>query len=149
MSKTMIEAFVKSQYNSLGASDNKERIKHIIAGCKDGHLYSHDGTDYGLYDENAEDAIFVPESDLELARITGSKIAGITLKMQKFFDANNGAVVEEVEEVEEAEEVEDQEVIEKACKKAIKKGDFKKAQKIIDKLGGHKKLQKKLDKAQS
>jgi len=157
MSKKMIEAYVKAQHAVLTCKDNKERLRFTVAGIKDGKFYDYSGTDYGVFDENAPDTVFIPESDLELSRITGSKLATITLKMQKFFDAYFGEgeadevidveVVVGSEATEEGEEI-DTEAVEKAVKKAIKKEDFKKAQKLIDKLGGHKKLQKKLDKAQ-
>jgi len=151
MSKNMIEALVKSQYNGLNAKDNKERLGYMVAGIKDGKFYDHtSNTDYGVFDANAEDAVFIPESDLELSRITGAKIATVTVAMQKWFDTytgnGNGAEVP-AEESEVADEEIDTEAVEKARKKAIKKGDLDKAQKLIDKLGGHKKLQKKLDKA--
>jgi len=155
MSKKMIESYVKAQHAVLTCKDNKERLRFTVAGIKDGKFYDYSGTNYGVFDENAPDTVFIPESDLELGRITGSKLATITLKMQKFFDTyfGEGEPTEEVEPTtteaptEEGEEI-DTEAVEKAVKKAIKKEDFKKAQKLIDKLGGHKKLQKKLDKAQ-
>ena len=163
MSKSMLAAFAISQMKALSAKDNKERLRFTIAGCKDGKLYDHVGTNYGVFDENAPDVVFIPESDLELTRITGVKIAGIIEKAEAFFNEyafDKVVEVEEVEEVVEVEEVEeivedtveveekiDTEAVEKAAKKAIKKGDFKKAQKLIDKLGGSKKLQKKLNKA--
>jgi len=162
MSKKMMEAYVKAQHAVLTCKDNKERLRYTVAGIKDGKFYDHSGTDYGMFDEKAPDAVFIPESDLELSRITGSKLATITIKMQKFFDTYNGDTNENEDTKDETsdstkksdkdettakvEEV-DTDAVEKACKKAIKKGDVKKAQKLIDKLGGHKKLQKKLDKA--
>lgn len=177
MSKSMIESYVKGQYLALGAKDNKERLGYIIAGCKDGKLYSYDGTDYGMFNVDAPDTVFIAESDLELSRITGVKIANITKLMDDFFAKygdnpvessnddmeNSETPVESVEstpkkekkiksdDVEAPAPVEDEidtEAVTTAVKKAIKKGDFKKAQKLIDKLGGDKKLQKKLDKAQ-
>ena len=169
MSKSMIEAFVKAQYGALTANDNRERLRHVVVGCKNGRLYSHSGTDYGEFD--APDTIFSPDSDTQLTRITGVKMAGINKKMLEFFDKYGANPVEVDEPTDEPtdsndeptdsnddtcdnksddvnEDAVDTEAVEKACKKAIKKGDFKKAQKLIDKLGGHKKLQKKLDKAQ-
>jgi len=160
MSKTMMRAFIVAQYASLTAKDNKERLRFTIAGVKDGKLYDHVGTEYGTFDEKAPDAIFIPDTDLQLSRITGAKIEGINKKMTDYFaeyfgesdEKQEGAFGEpsDVADVmpEHLEPEIDTDAVEKACKKAIKKGDFKKAQKLIDKLGGNKKLQKKLDKAQ-
>lgn len=168
MSKSMMEAYIKAQHAVLTCKDNKERLRYTVAGIKDGKFYDHSGTDYGMFDENAPDTVFIPESDLELSRITGTKLAGITLKMQKFFESYNTDEDVSTEDADEPKEKKakksksseadaeasdeepeiDTEAVEKAVKKAIKKSDFKKAQKLIDKLGGHKKLQKKLDKAQ-
>lgn len=159
----MIQAMIKGQYNALNAKDNKERLRYMVAGIKDGKFYDFVGTNYGVFDENVEDTEFIKESDLELSRITGAKIASITIAMQKFFDTYNGVVTEEENEPETealpkteltkdtnvAEEEADYEALEKACKKAIKKGDVKKASKILKKLEGrksHKKLSKKLKK---
>ena len=159
MSKSMLAAFAISQMKALSAKDNKERLRFTIAGCKDGKLYDHVGTNYGVFDENAPDVGFIPESDLELTRITGVKIAGIIEKAEAFFneyafdkvvevETDTVVEVEEVVEVVEVLEEEiDTEAVTKATNKAIKKGNFKKAQKLIDKLGGNEKLQKKLNKA--
>ena len=157
MSKSMIGAFAQAQILALSAKDNKERLRFTIAGCKDGKLYDHSGTDYGVYDPEAPDAIFIPDTDLQLSRITGVKLEGIARKMTEFFsdvepaveeptdtDGDRGDAIVDSEPVDEI----DVEAVEDACKKAIKKGKFDKAQKLIDKLGGHKKLQKKLEKAQ-
>ena len=121
MSKSMIGAFAKAQLNLLLAKDNKEKLRYCIAGCKDEHLYSHSGTNYGKV-EGAEDTVFIPESDLELSRITGAKLATIARKMDKFFGFDVEDVVEDV--VEESEDV-------VACRKAIKKGKVKKAKKLL------------------
>jgi len=155
MSKKMMRTHVVAQYAILNAETNKDRLKYIVAGIKNGKFYDYAGTDYGVFDKDAPDTEFMPESDLGLSRITGSKLATITIKMQKFFDSyfdeDKGEPEEYTKEEAEAEadtvEEVDTEAVEKAIKKAIKKGDLKKAQKLIDKLGGHKKLQKKLDKA--
>ena len=153
MSKKHIEALITAEFVVLSAKDNKERLKYIVAGIKDGKFYDYAGTDYGIFDEAAPDTVFIEESDLELSRITSSKITTITMNMKKFFTEYNGENVEVNPQDNEDEKIDgdtviDTEAVEKACKKAIKKGDFKKAQKLIDKIGGHKKLQKKLDKAQ-
>ena len=151
MSKEMIKAHIVAQYAVLTSKDNKERLKYMVAGIKDGKFFDYAGTDYGMFDENAPDTVFIPDSDLSLSRITGVKLAGITLSMQKFFENYENGGSEPTEEQcdpEPSDEEIDTGAVEKACKKAIKKGDFKKAQKLIDKLGGHEKLQKKLDKAQ-
>lgn len=165
----MIQAMIKGQYNALNAKDNKERLRYMVAGIKDGKFYDFVGTNYGVFDENVEDTEFIKESDLELSRITGAKIASITIAMQKFFDTYNGVVVKEdagpettdvidsdedasddvITDGTAADEEADYQALEKACKKAIKKGDVKKASKIIKKLEGrksHKKLSKKLKK---
>ena len=159
MSKNFSRAFIEGQYNSMTAKTNAERIKFTVAGVKDGKFYDHAGTDYGLFDIDAPDVIFIPDTDIQLTRITGAKLTIITGKMNKYFEEYYGEseapIVEEdnvepeasVETVEEEDTIDTEAVIE-ACKKAIKKGKFDKAQKLIDKLGGHKKLQKKLDKAQ-
>jgi len=167
MSKSMIQAFALAQLASMVSKDNKERLKHTIAGCKDGHLYDHNGQDYGLFNADAPDTVFIPESDLALSRITGVKLEGIAKKAQEFFneyganptpstdgdekpnengsgDADNETVGDSVPK----DEV-DYDALEKACKKAIKKGDVKKATKLLAKLDGqdcHKKLSKKLKK---
>ena len=153
MSKSHIEALINTEYEVLKAKDNKERLKFMVAGIKDGCFYNHaNGAIYGEFDTEVPDTVFISEADLEMFRVTSTKIVGITLAMQQFFVDYNGAdeptVEDEPTEPTVEEEAIDTEAVEKACKKAIKKGDFKKAQKLIDKLGGHKKLQKKLDKAQ-
>ena len=172
MSKSMIEAFAKAQYRALNAENNKERIGYMIAGIKDGKFYDHKtDTDYGVFDDGGviPDTVFIPESDLELQRITGAKLATLTLNMTKFFDTY-GANPKEAEDVKsdtkdtsgssddtdatsadtsESEPAVDYDALEKACKKAIKKGDVKKATKLLAKLDGqdcHKKLSKKLKK---
>ena len=86
MSKSMIQAFALAQLASLISKDNKGRLKYTIAGCKDGHLYDHNGQDYGLFNADAPDTVFIPESDLELSRITGVKLEGIAKKASAFFD---------------------------------------------------------------
>ena len=159
MSKSMVQAMIKGQYNALNAKDNKERLRYMVAGIKDGKFYDSVGTDYGTFDEDVEDVEFITEKDLNLSRITGSKIASITIAMQKFFDTYNGiAAPTDVETTEQPDTNEleasemgepDYEALEKACKKAIKKGDIKKATKLLAKLDGqdcHKKLSKKLKK---
>jgi len=167
--KNFSRAFIAGQYQSLSAKTNVERLKFTVAGIKNGRFYDHVGTDYGLFDEDAPDAIFISDKDVAMTRITGAKIDSITKKVESYFtayyseedveaeevdDEIEEAEVEEVEEVEEEESQEQPEIdvdaVEKAAKKAIKKGDFKKAQKLIDKLDGKaaKKMQKKLDKAQ-
>ncbi len=162
MSKKHIEALITAEFVVLSAKDSKERLKYIVAGIKDGKFYDYAGTDYGIFDEAAPDTVFIEESDLELSRITSSKITTITMNMKKFFTEYNGEVDEDTMDTDKSsddvvsdsdddnttEDTIDTEAVEKACKKAIKKGDFSKAQKLIDKLGGHSKLQKKLDKAQ-
>lgn len=165
----MIEALTKAQYGSLGAKDNKERLRFTIAGIRDGKFYDSVGTDYGTFDKDCEDEEFISASDFKLSRITGAKIQAITAKMNSFFTAyfnedepdiagdnlpeptSEDEVLEPIKEEAPAESAEDEidvDAVKDACKQAIKDGKFKKAQKLIDKLGGHKKLQKKLDKAQ-
>ena len=160
MSKSMIESLVQAQFKALNAKDNKERLRYTIAGIKDGKFYDAVGTNYGIYDENAEDTVFIEDSDFELSRITSAKIKSVTDKMLAFFneteevkESTNDEVVEteavEVEEVDEVVETEevDFEAVEVACKKAIKKGNVKKASKLLAKLDGqscYKKLAKKI-----
>ncbi len=167
MSKSMIQAFALAQLASLISKDNKGRLKYTIAGCKDGHLYDHNGQDYGLFNADAPDTVFIPESDLELSRITGVKLEGIAKKASAFFDVygadpkDEGAVEREADEpteeqsdpeptggdVDKTDEAVDYDALEKACKKAIKKGNMKKATKLLVKLEGqkcHKKLSKKV-----
>ena len=155
MSKQHIETLIKAQHAVLTCADNKERLRYTVAGIKDGKFYDHSGTDYGVFDEDAPDTVFIPEADLDLQRITGAKLKSIAGKMTAFFEAYNSNEPAEIDEViedeapaEPAEEAIDMDALEKACKKAIKGEKFGKAQKLIDKMGGHKKLQKKLDKAQ-
>lgn len=165
MSKSHIEAFGRGQLNALIAKDNKDRLKYTMAGCKNGHLYAHDGSDFGLFDVDAPDAEWITPKDLELKRITGVKLESIVKKATQFF-ADNGdgqtstdlevstdepkvPVEEIVEDVKEPVEEIDFEVVAKACKKAIKKEDVKKATKLLAKLEGqpsHAKLAKKLGK---
>ncbi len=152
MSKSHIEAFTKAQYEAL-TQTNKERIPFTIAGCKDGHLYDLSGRDFGEFNLDAPDTEFITVKDGELSRITKVKILAITNTMKKFFDTYGANPVEAAEQSDpgggDKDKAEiDTEAVEEACKKAIKKGKFDKAQKLIDKLGGHKKLQKKLDMAQ-
>jgi len=164
MSQSMMEAFVRGQYKAMTAKDNKERLRYAVAGCKDGHLYNHSGTDFGLFNEDAPDAEFITEKDLTLSRITGSKLQQIADKMEKFFatyGSNSGEQVEDEptkdaeagtdlhEDESETDDVTfDVESAVKACKKAIKKGNDKKALKLIASLedAGFKKEAKKLSK---
>lgn len=175
MSKKHIEAVVKAQYKALNAKDNKERLGYMIAGIEDGQFYTHaNGKQFGMFDPEVPDTVFIPKTDLELSRITGTKIASITQNMEKFFDKyyglEDGAEGEAADGDDEscdkpakefAPEAEDEpetglsdeniEDLTKAFKKALKKEDFKKASKILGKLvdtDGHKKLSKKLAKAQ-
>ena len=158
MSKKHIEAFIKAQFASLGAKDTKERLGYTVAGIKDGKFYDLKGrTDYGSI-EDAEDCVFIPEDTMQLSRITTVKINAITANMNSYFAVGTTEEAEEAVEAEEAEEAEeeaieyaevDYDALSKACKKAIKKGDVKKASKLLAKLEGqdcHKKLSKKLSK---
>ena len=166
MSKSMIQAFALAQMLAMVAKDNKERLKYTIAGCKDGHLYDHTGQDYGLFNADAPDTVFIPETDLELQRITGVKLQGIQKKAQDFFDkygaepttgdedenenAENGASTggekSEKDEVskkptndtENTEDKVDYDALATACKEAIKSGKIKKATKLLAKLEGQK-----------
>lgn len=153
MSKKFITGFAIGMINSLNASNTKDRLKHCIAGVKDGKVFAHDGTNYGEYD--GEDAVFITEKDLLLSRVTTVKLKSISDATIKYFEGAVDEVEDAVDEVEGAvDEVEDTDVEtvevsldEEKVKKLIKKGKFEKAQKLIDEAGGHKKLQKKLDKA--
>ena len=166
MGKSQIEAFTKAQMKSLVAKDNKERLKFTVAGCKDGHLYSHDGTDFGLYEADAPDTEFITQADLEVGRLTSSRLEKIYTLAETFFNTYGSASKETSEDVPKkpseqpvsvensedtpSEDEVDNEALVKACKKAIKKEDFKKAQKLIEKLTDEdaaKKLSKKLKKA--
>jgi len=177
MSKSMTEAFVKAQFRALNAENNKERIGYMVAGIKDGKFYDHKtDTDYGVFNTDSPDTVFIPESDLELQRITGAKLATLTLNMTKFFDAYGANPTETAEggedkteltpneshrdeacvksaEGEQPSESVDVDALIKAFAKAIKKGKAKKAQKIINKLGEAgakvKKLKKELEKLES
>lgn len=158
MSKSHIKAFAKGQMNALLAKDNKDRLKYTIAGCRNGHLYAHDGSDFGLYDADATDTEWITLKDLELQRITGVKLAKINEMAIAFFAIDNEELPwaepkeeqnSQVVEVEPKEDKIDFDAVEKACKKAIKKEDIKKATKLLAKLEGqdcHKKLSKKLGK---
>jgi len=158
MSQSMIQAFTKGQYKAINAKDNKERLKFTVAGCRGGHLFAHDGTDYGLFNADAPDTEFITLKDLELSRITGAKIAQITQKMEAFFDKYGANPTEQPEAKAELEtettsedaandepEI-DTEAVVKACKKAIKKGNTKKALKLLNKLPEDSKEFKKLSK---
>lgn len=156
-----IQAYIKGQFAALSAKDNKERLRFTVAGIKDNKPYDYVGTDYGTLDGTFADVVFFEQDVLELSRITQSRIDTITKNMTDYFaeveeedEANEHQEV--VEKSEESEEVEknEQGVVGEAedntevlIKKAIKKGKFKKAQKLLDQIGGDKKLQKKLDKA--
>ena len=167
MSKKNIEAVVRAQFKALNAKDNKERLNYMIAGIEDGEFYTHaHGKQFGVFDTDAPDTVFIPKTDLELSRITGTKIASVTMAMTKFFDDYNGdsenyvepeAVSQEPEtkdvpkKSKEQAQIDDaeaegvspeysEEIVEKLakeCKKAIKSEDFKKAQKILNKLEGY------------
>jgi len=143
MSKSHIEAFVKAQYNALLSKDNKDRLRYIVAGCKDGRLYSNTGTDYGEFD--APDTVFSESTDLDLSRVTTVKLNTINDKMLAFFAEYGVNPEPEVEEP--TEEPTCTTELTDAVKKAIKKGKLKKAQKLIDAMGGNDKLQAKLDNA--
>jgi len=163
MGKSQIEAFAKAQMKSLVAKDNKDRLKFTIAGCKSGHLYSHDGTDFGLFDVDAPDTEFITQEDLNLSRLTTSRLQKISALAATFFNTygDNQTSVEQSDEdkkptkpseqpANDVSEPVDNEALAKACKKAIKKEDFQKAQKLIDKMTdteASKKLAKKLKKA--
>jgi rubrerythrin len=153
MSKSMIEAFIKGQYNAINAKDNKERLRFTVAGIRNGRFYALDGTDYGLFDENAPDAEFIVLKDLELSRITGAKIQNITNKMLDYFNKygvhkNEGTTDEKVNDSDteattengskmvsdESQDVLDVDAVVKECKKAIKKGKSKKALKLAQKI---------------
>lgn len=161
MAKSHIVALIMSQVASLGAKDSKERLQHMVAGVKDGRLYSHAGTDYGQFD--GEDIEFITEEDLNLARVTKVKIDSIKKSMEDYFGTYlngvsaepAGEVSDEVEEEpkdesKNTEEVEDAPVVSEEdifaeAKKAIKKGKIAKAEKLIEKMSD-KKLIKKLNK---
>ena len=158
MSKVMIEAFIKAQYSALNAKNNKERLGYMVAGIKDGKFYDKCGNiDYGTFDVDAPDAEFITQDDVELTRVTSTKILSVTENMNTYFREYNKEDTEvedtdtEVEDTDtEVEDVVDYEALETECKKAIKKGNFPKAQKILVKLNGqtcYKKLAKKLKKA--
>lgn len=153
MSKSNIQAHALAGVALLGAKDTKARLHYVIAGVKDGKMYDHAGTDYGVYDEDAEDVEFITDEDLALSRISGTKIASIGKLMADYFNPNaeeeskpepkeDGGSSEPAEEI-------DYDAVAKACKKAIKKEDVKKATKLLAKLEGqdcYKKLSKKLAK---
>ncbi len=163
MSKNMIIALIVAQFNGLNASTNVERLGYTIAGIKDGKFYDHKtDTDYGVFDETAPDCEFITEKQVNSSRINSTTLAQATIKMQKYFAELSGEVVEDEtptttdgdrgDAISDSEPVEDEidfEAVEKACKKAIKKGDAKKATKLLAKLEGqdcYKKLSKKLGK---
>ena len=178
MSQSMIKAFIEGQYRALNAKDNKERIRYIVAGTKDGRFYDHAGNDYGYFGD-VPDEVFIAESDLDLSRITTSKLDAVTKSMNDFFAKYMGVeAVESVETLEdeneeeedaeektmaknlevevetvESEEVElSQEEIAEKAKKAIKKGKLKKAKKLIAQIEDKKvakKLKAKLEEAES
>jgi len=168
MGKKQIEKLVKLQYEVLKVQDNKERLRYIVAGIKDGRLYNMVGTNFGEFGEDVPDTEFITEDDLDLSRISSVRISAITLKMSNFFkkygevsndSTNNDNTTFCNDTCNDASDKEDvtqkelklnvDELIEK-CKKAIKKGKFNKAAELITLLGDDKnakKLSKKLKKA--
>ncbi len=165
MAKSYIVGLIQSQYGGLVAKDNKERLRHLVAGIKDGKLYSHSGADYGMFDENAEDVEFITDADLALSRVTAIKIRSITNKMQTFFAGyglgglagkldDEGTDTEDVTTEEHA-EVEvppiNVQAVTEAFDTALENGKLKKARKLLNKLNEAgvktKKLEKKLKKA--
>lgn len=138
----MIEAFAKAQIKGLSLT-TKDRLKYTIAGCKDGCLYDNMGTNYGLYDNNAPDMEFITAEDLNVSRITASKLAKIKVLSDNFF-AEFGAhpttdLDEALDEAQDEvspleEEFAEQVDLVANIKKAIKKGKLKKAQKLINTL---------------
>ena len=147
---------MSKQMISLTAKDGKERLRFTVAGVKDGKFYDAVGTDYGTYD--GEDVEFITEEDLNVSRLTGVRLEKIKQRADAYFSGtpfkSNEPVAEAYFSDEQTEEDEQPEIdvdaLVSACKKAIKDGKFKKANKIIEKLDGHKvakKLAKKLRKA--
>ena len=153
MSKTMILAFIESQFNMMSAQDNKERLHYIVAGIKDGELYDLSGNTYGKLD-GIEDTEWITKEDGELSRITSAKIGKAKHAFKAFADKVLGVEQEDEPTVKQEDEptVEDEidiDAVVKACKKAIKKGNQKKAMKLANKIEtvdvkAYKKLMKKI-----
>ena len=121
--KNFSRAFIAGQYQSLSAKTNVERLKFTVAGIKNGRFYDHVGTDYGLFDEDAPDAIFISDKDVTMTRITGAKIDSITKKVESYFTAYYSDEVDEVDEVADStsndeEELEDEDYDDSSSNKA-------------------------------
>jgi len=86
MGKQQIQGLVSVQYDVLNSQDNKERIRFVVAGCREGRLYNMSGTDFGMFNEEAPDTEFITDADLDLSRITGARLSSITKKMKDFFN---------------------------------------------------------------
>jgi len=109
MSKKAIQKLIEVQYEVMNSRDNKDRIRHVVAGIKNGKFYTHAGVSFGTFDKNAPDTEFISESDLDLARITGSKLKKITENMTSFFNKYEEDDDEEYDEEYDDEEYDDEE----------------------------------------
>ncbi|WBC28496.1 hypothetical protein TPMD03_25 [Thiohalocapsa phage LS06-2018-MD03] len=172
MSKGYIRALIEAQVQAASAKDNKERLRYVVAGVKDGRFYTHAGMDFGEFldkDGNTvSDTIFISDTDLQLSRITGAKLKSIETKIKDFFEEHLGDaddsedVAEQIDDnlddaeaetpsedgdvsCDEADDEISSEDLAKEVKKLIKKEKFKAAKLLINKLGDEdKKLRKKL-----
>ena len=157
MSKSFFKAMLATQYEVLLATSNKDRLKYVIAGVKNKILYNLKGDEFGEWDD--EDVEFFVKEDLDLARITTSKLKTAQNKMLAYFNKEETTSSSEEEASPSSEEeaspsndiddglpeVDLDEVIAK-CKKAIKKGNAKKAKKLLGFIPEDEKAFKKLSK---
>jgi len=170
MGKKWIKGLIETQYDVLNAPDSKSRLKYIVAGIKDGRFYNHAGTDFGEYDVDSPNTEFIRKDELDLSRLTASRLSQITARMRAFFseedtvadplDMNEPAdtCVDGDEDEKPKKSKKDEEAVSlevdidevvAELKKAIKKGKSKKAKKLLallpTSLKSYNKLAKKVD----
>jgi len=148
-----MKSLIKSQFDMLKSTNNISRLKYVVARVKAGKVYNSKG-DY-LCDWNGDDVVFIDDAGLN--RLTTSKINSIYNKVKEYFklDEETPTTNEETPTTNEetpttneeapTTEVKVDEVIAK-CKKAIKKGNVKKAKKLLTFLDEDTKAFKKLSK---
>jgi len=150
MSKSFVTAMIATQYEVLLATSNKDRLKYVVSCVEDSTMYNLKDDELGKWD--GEDVEFFTKEDLDLARITTSKLKTAQTKMLEYFGIEEKEVETEAKEAPSSKEETDglpdvnlDEVISK-CKKAIKKGNVKKAKKLLGFIPENEKAFKKLSK---
>jgi len=156
MSQSHIQALVEAQYKSLTSKDNKERLRYTVAGCKDGKLYDHAGTNYGVFNEDAADTEFITDEDLSVTRLTGARLSTIAARASKFFEqygtntpSSDSEEPTDTDNKDDEDELTETDELIAKFKKAIKKGKTKKARKLLSEIGEDKKLSKMLKKLEA